>query len=90
MNIPICACVLAKVQPGQALSVVPRIQAIPEVGLVAAVTGGDDLLVIVRANDPVELGQIIINKLQQLPVIETRTMVVVGDLVPVNWLTSAE
>lgn len=81
------AYVLIRVQRGEARETLHLVQQMPEVGLAAAVTGYDDLVITLKVDTAEHLGDVVVSRIQKLPaVIETRTLVVVGDLQPVNWL----
>ncbi len=84
------ACVLAKARPGEALAVVEQLKHYEFVGFAAAVTGPDDILIIIQSPDANGLGDILVNKIQTLAIVEARTLVIVGDnAMAQNWLAKS-
>lgn len=85
---PIYAYVLMKARPSEAYAVASYLQQLEFVGLVSVVTGSDDVIALIRADDVASLGEIIVTQIQSLKdyVAETRSMIVVGQLSPLHWL----
>lgn len=61
------AIVILEVEPGKASEVGTSVAAIPEVGWVYSVTGGVDIIALVRFTDEVALGRVVGDKILTLP-----------------------
>lgn len=86
---PIFACILARA-PGNAVEIQKQVEKNKEAGIVAAIKEPDELLIIVRVDNPDELGHFLVDKLQIAPIEETTTIILVGDFNPVNWLSKSK